>query len=897
MSDRIRNLVRMASSYLAGLSAGEVTPSSIRDVLVQLSELPIFRALEAQELEMAARTLEEQFSVTMTEGVGLDDRSHTPWVAARRVDVEWFYWNRYRDHLADAGWPREVLSVMDRDTDEVLDLLQDPESEGPWDRRGMVIGHVQSGKTANYLGLIAKAADAGYRVIVVVAGIHENLRSQTQSRIDHGFLGWDTGQGLQRRGMVRVGVGKLDGRRTPASFTTSRRDFHRGTADQVNIPLANMLEPAVFVVKKHPSTLDNLINWLEAQEVRDSPLLVIDDEADNASINIKYQKDQISRINDQIRKLLTLFPRSGFIGYTATPFANIFIDPDSEDEMRQSDLFPRHFIYALDRPSNYFGANEVFSPMSDVDEGDGGPHVRFIKDNEDTLPIVHRKELNPDQLPPSMRRALATFIVASAIRNLRGDFRAHRSMLINVSVYTDVQTRVALRVREMLQEFRNALRVHGGRGATDARASPVVRELYSAWNDEYRSAAEWDSVFPHLLEAVGPMNVIEINSRSPDRLQYSAHPDGASVIAVGGYSLSRGMTLEGLIVSYFLRNSRMYDTLMQMARWFGYRSRYEDLCRIWMPRMAAEWYAHIAESIEELTADIREMRARGATPLDFGLRVRSHPDALMATSRVKRGAGTEVVFTLDLARKFIETSHLPADNGVLGRNLDAARTLLQEIAVDHNRPQRAERWPRPDAGYLLRGVHCEQILRFLRHFTSHTHSDLISGEPLVEYIEARADLELREWDVLLPSVSQGSDEAQDLGGFPIRRQVRTVPKEERAPGVLKLSSRYRVAGRGAEKAGVDPGAAEEVEAAFRSKHPEATFPDWIYRPVRERPLLILHLIKVEGAPLELDPVGVVAWSISFPTTQLPGQPVTYVVTPTWLREQGRLEMGDEFTDD
>ena len=163
-----------------------------------------------------------------------------------------------------------------------------------------------------------------------------------------------------------VGVGRFDHTRRPVTFTNTIRDFNKATATGVGIPLQNLTEPAVFVIKKNSSTLKNLLEWLREHSARgggesiDEPMLLIDDEADNASINIRHGAGEVSRINGQIRDLLRMFDRSCYVGYTATPFANIFIDPDTDDQMRGEDLFPRSFIVSLDPPSNYFGATTVF---------------------------------------------------------------------------------------------------------------------------------------------------------------------------------------------------------------------------------------------------------------------------------------------------------------------------------------------------------------------------------------------------------------------------------------------------------------------------------------------------------------------------------------------------------
>jgi hypothetical protein len=227
---------------------------------------------------------------------------------------------------------------------------------GEWRRRGLVVGHVQSGKTANYIGLINKAADAGYKLIILIAGIHSNLRSQTQERIDEGFVGRDSDQILGGRANANVlGVGNINRTFKPVSYTSRAHDFGKARADGLGISINNLSDPAIFVIKKNRSLLTNLIEWLHGTSATGDrltmPMLVIDDEADNASINTAADPDKPNTINRLIRELLKTSTRNTYIGYTATPFANIFIDPETEDELRGKDLFPRDFIVGLDAPS------------------------------------------------------------------------------------------------------------------------------------------------------------------------------------------------------------------------------------------------------------------------------------------------------------------------------------------------------------------------------------------------------------------------------------------------------------------------------------------------------------------------------------------------------------------
>ena len=358
--DRLRAMVQ-------SLLAREFpTQERIREVIAEVR--PACPGVTDAEAQALVIEFEEMHGVRMADGATLQGRGFEPWLDAARSGIEFYYWDRYRLLMAEKGLSGQVLGGLGNVTDRVLGLLENPNKSGKWDRRGMVMGHVQSGKTANYIGVVSKAADAGYRVIIIIAGLQNKLRNQTQGRVDEGFIGFSS-MSARRKNLPRrnvTGVGRHDFRRQPVAFTTSYKDFHKGIAQSLNLRLQNLQEPAVFVIKKNTSTLRNLIEWLRTHnaalgtETIGDPMLLIDDEADNASINIQHRADRVSRINGQIRELLKLFDRSCYVGYTATPFANIFIDPDTDDQMWGHDLFPQDFIVSLDAPTNYFGPARVF---------------------------------------------------------------------------------------------------------------------------------------------------------------------------------------------------------------------------------------------------------------------------------------------------------------------------------------------------------------------------------------------------------------------------------------------------------------------------------------------------------------------------------------------------------
>ena len=701
-------------------------------------------------------------------------------------------------------------------------------------------------------------------------------------------------------------MGKFDRSRRPNAFTNTIRDFSKSTATSIGIPLENLKQPAVFIVKKNTHTLNNLLEWLQEHNAKrgtstiTAPMLLIDDEADNASINIKKGKNEVSRINGQVRQLLKVFERSCYVGYTATPFANILIDPEDERDETGKDLFPRDFIVSLDPPDNYFGASQVF-PGNINDDENGSSVVRHIMDNEDLLPLKHPIDYDVVALPSSLEDAVRAFVLARAIRLIRDQSGQHNSMLVNVSRFTNVQKKIRNQIHILLTErLKTSIRVNGLLPESDALHDPEISELKRVFDAEFRNSCgfAWDRIQKQLWDAISPINVIEVNSTSSDTLNYlEQERSGLNVIAVGGFSLSRGLTLEGLIVSYFLRNSMMYDTLMQMGRWFGYRPGYKDLCRIWMLEEAEGWYSHITESIEELREEFRQMEVAGATPSDFGLKVRSHPDNLIVTARNKMGSGEELRISIGLANRFVETTSIPRSQK---ENREAAKSFAKALERVGKPIRKGENL---NNGYLLRGVDAELVLSFLRSYRNASGSPITQIDPLAHYISRRTDGELAMWNLYVPGTSNVDDTAlrTDLLGVELTCQRRKKGKE-RNPSEIRITNNQRVATRGAEKIDLTPAQREAAEAAFRNElsienkrdPKQINYPDRKYREQRTEPLLILHLLAIGEKNQDLSAEEpVIAWSISFPKSDLGEETVEYVVNTTWVRERYEDEGDDD----
>lgn len=761
--------------------------------------------LSANDLTVVIGELEKSFNVWSGRAGALlgEDPGYLAWLPGRRDEVKWRFWNRYRLFVA-GKFPPRVLEEMDSVTDEVLGYLENPERTGAWRRHGLVVGHVQSGKTANYTGLICKAADAGYKVIVVLAGIHNSLRSQTQIRLDEGFLGYARPFDGSKGYGTPVGVGLLDPSVIADTVTTrdERGDFNATKAKGFQIHAGgNVL---LFVVKKNAAVLKNLLRWAELNAkttttsgktlVSGVPLLVIDDEADQASIDTNYQVfDEHGRpdpnhdpkpINKLIRSVLQRFEKAAYIGYTATPFANVFIHHRGETEDLGPDLFPKHFIVSLAASTDYFGPAKVFGFAESTlpIHGNIPSRLRFITDAAEWSPPSHKSTLVPrfegrDCLPPSLQEAISAFILSSAARRARGQEAAHKSMLIHVTRFTDVQNIVHRQVHKFVEELRNRWR-----GRSTTAGERVLHDFQDTWQRDFVATSQshgedvpnWKQIETHIWPILEAVKVNLINAKASDALIYQEHSkNGLHVIAIGGDKLSRGLTLEGLSVSYFLRASRMYDTLMQMGRWFGYRPGYEDLCRLYLSEELSNWYTHIVEASEELRAEFDRMVLENGTPEDYGFRVRTHP-VLAITGKLRPGLRE---ITTSLSATPFEPTVLREDQ--VSANWESTMAFLDSIktvpttgfkAADSEVKERRGSWP---GSVLWRDVRGVQVLEFLRRY-SFADQDLTRTPSTVvrDYITQRLDEgELTTWTVVLlgkldseegiPSVPYGTNALPD----------------------------------------------------------------------------------------------------------------------------------------
>lgn len=872
------------SSLISGLSNRTELPtrSDVEATAGKLAELFGYAGDLTNIIEEALIAVDTR----MGAGVSLvdDEAAHDEeWVFNR--EISWTYSEAYEDYLKKEKWhPGMVRSLSDVGT-KILGHIQDPTSEGAWNRRGLVIGHVQSGKTANYIGVIAKAADAGYKFIIVSAGIHSNLRRQTQERIDEAFIG----RSSDPENRVAIGVGLNPGYPHPATLTNVHDDFNTTTAGKSGWQINDFSKPIILVIKKNVRTLESLHKWLKQLNARgdgrigDVPMLFIDDEADNASINTNKPDLDPTRTNAMIRRVLGLFTKSCYVGYTATPFANIFINPDAYDDDVREELFPRNFIYSLDPPTSYFGPRKVF-----IDETTRDRIVEPITDCEDYLPSSHKNGDLVPELPPSLYAALDEFIVARTIRNLRGQAGKHCSMLINVSRFVSTQQMVRAFISERQKQVLNAVKANYMKPVPANEPDQHMQALKTAFETRYADCGfDWPTVRQALLGAFEHMRTFVVNSKSDEQLDYRRYEKdgiGLTAIAIGGLSLSRGLTIEGLTVSYMYRNTRMYDTLLQMGRWFGFRPNFEDLCRVHLSPDSISWYRHISEATEELRAQITRMRRAGMTPEQFGLYIESHPDTLLVTAANKMRTGQRVTVSQNFTGLLRETTKVPTAPAINGEN----EALISEYWAK-GFGQTVEKTAK---GWGVRDVDMDVALDFIGRFGVHRDFAPLKNT-IMAYLE-----QIQEQhpvvDVLLISGDKGgeSESAHSLGA-----QERSASAETVSDGGWRLNG-YRVASRGDERLMLRD---EQVAAAIsraaleQAGKPDKGLSDYHYRIERNKPLLMIHVLRPTGYA-ELSG-RIPAFGVSFPGG-LYGAKVEIVANMVWMeRMYGSVDDNPDEGDD
>lgn len=652
------------------------------------------------------------------------------------------HWPALRGFLENAkNWDHESIESINESSSEIVSLLANPAGD-QFRYRGLVVGYVQSGKTANMTAVIAKAVDAGYNLIVLLGGTTNKLRAQTQRRLLTDIV-------ERHRHLWQL-------------YTTAEDsgDFSEPANRQFTMPVQGRAQ--LVVMKKETTRLKSFFRTVERTPttiLRSLKTLMIDDECDQASVNAATNESDMTRINESIRKIIRALPAVSYVGYTATPFANVFINPFPHNREELDDLYPEDFITALPRPKDYFGAREVFGfdPDDATDEGgDAAGHDMIRVIPQDQVALIRASGARGHatfvpQITAELERALLWFLITCALRRRRGQGSSHMTMLIHTSPNISQHTRMAKAINTWKVE--NAPDLCGGSG-------DAWQRLVNVWDTEAtrvplegsgESSLAPQDILPWLREAIDVLEIAVENGESVERLNFTE--EAKTYIVVGGSVLARGLTLEGLTVSFFLRTSRQYDTLLQMGRWFGFRHGYTDLPRLWATKDLISNFRALARIEEEIREDIALYHSRSATPLDFAVKVREIPGlAITSAAKMRSAYRTSISFE----GKHVQTIRFDhRQEGTVSKNWSAASQLADD----------AKSGGQYDAAHqLFRDVPLTTIRRFLLEFSiCDRHLDL-KRDMLLDYLD-KAAAGLGKWDVAVVSPAAGTPSARTLGSL------------------------------------------------------------------------------------------------------------------------------------
>ncbi|NUV70164.1 Z1 domain-containing protein [Streptomyces sp. CAI-121] len=763
------------------------------------------------------KVLDHAVPVFKEPGPTIISTTPTWWYSRDTAAVRSFYWSAYEQLLRRKGWSDAAVAGLDEASHAVVERLADPTRPDAYGARGLVVGYVQSGKTANFTGVTAKAIDAGYRLVIVLGGTLNLLRGQTQRRLDMELIGQEN----ILRGAdpadpeALIGVDYQDDEDWPEKFVshqgrpsvlgafdierlTTRDDDYKSLATGIRAlefdkqirtqPLYapdNLHRAAarVMVVKKNKSVLSKLIKDLKkigGPLLSEIPTLIIDDESDQASVNTtdpkKWEEGKVTRtaINGQISQLLGLLPRAQYVGYTATPFANVFVDPGDGD-----DIFPRDFLISLPRPTGYMGVQD-FHDLDRTDESAAGSAER-----------AHVRGIYDDAHGDRLAEALDAFILTGALKlyrashdpSLESHFR-HHTMLVHESVRMAEHADLALRISSMWHQA----------GYTSQEGHSRLEALFTSdflpfADAGLRTPASYEELRPHVARARQLINsggtpVLVVNGDTerdydqPD-LDFDRTPNVWKIL-VGGTKLSRGFTVEGLTVTYYRRRTQQADTLMQMGRWFGFRPGYRDLVRLYIGRAEPAGKTRtvdLYEAFEAICRDEETFRAQltryatlvdgkpQVTPAQIPPLVSQHLSWLKPSARNK-------MFNAELVEirspgEWVEPTAYPTAPADLRHNAEVWRPVLDLLGADPITLRRDASAGGDSFEAQVGTLDHEELLKVLcdlrwsvpSQFSPHLESLLSTGE---------GGEGIDDWLVVLPrQTSSRRVEASVLGSAPL----------------------------------------------------------------------------------------------------------------------------------
>ena len=664
------------------------------------------------------------------------------------------YWEYYKKTMKAEHWSEERVKNITRQCTEIINYLPNPQKKSTNQdlrklcKKGLVYGNVQAGKTASMSGIISMYASAGCQLIIVLSGITNNLRWQTQTRM------------MKDLKILEEPHWHL--------LTPERDRIGKNHPYPEALLAGNAVSIGVF--KKNPFALKSLLSWLsktaDSEIWKKNQVLIIDDECDQYSPNVSFIDEddgcecKHSAINGLIVDLMHIFPRVSYVGYTATPFANILNELPGDES-----LYPEDFIYALDKNKNYYGSEKVFG-------SDDEPESEILDAVNIVEPEEYRKLKNgaEREIPKSIQKAINYFIIATACKYKRG-LKNYSTMLVHIDLRTSVHANAESLINNYIRNLKKKLRNYDTNIKADfaqiwnyeknRNPAKKIQRLFPNTNLDDYIIPDFEDLYDDILNVIDESNlqVVVDNSLRPveQRLSYDkANPH--AIIVIGGNTLARGLTLEGLLVSYFVRSSKTYDTLLQMGRWFGYRPKYEDLSRIWTTSDLLENFRFLCSVENEIREEISHY-SFDITPKDFAMRVKTHPRMRITRANAMKAAEINMV---NYAGTYTTTYNLERlDEKIIYKNINATRKFLSELSGQPEYHNNA---------WLFKNCKTQNVLEYIRLYEFSARNKSCKREPLLEYIgKAIEKGYLENWNVVVKTLQKGKEE------FELDKRIKCYP--------------------------------------------------------------------------------------------------------------------------
>ena len=737
----------------------------------------------------------------------LVDPDHEKWLEKKVPDIKWNQWNVYSNYLkTEKKFNDDSIKAIGELADKIIDRLEDPERESEIKVKGLLMGEVQSGKTGTYMSVLHKAADVGWRFIIVLSGLTDDLRFQTQQRINSDFIGYTLSSRTDRQNCGIRAVSKKYDYIGFEPLTTSHEDFAQSKLSKNIEDRKDRLY--IAVCKKNSQILKNLLKWLGADPknpetnadrreiAKKIPCLIVDDEADQASPNTKKAEQEFTAVNGAIRNLLNFFNKSAYLAVTATPYANIFINPQfdyTKEKYELPDLFPKNFIFVKNTPVGYTGVHQLFG-ADEFDEETEADNFKNKLEEKVVITIDHtdeeifRKPLKKDdiieKLPPSLVTSLRYYFCCCVFKEITID--SHVSMLAHIDYRKEHHKTISGLITEFYENEFNAIKLECGLSEFELENNARFRAYKEIWEKscfsksaslktdtfESLSSKTFKEVWKnHLIKAIEKIRIETINSDyKGEKLAdiYDKYKN-SKLILVGGYALSRGITIEGLCVTYLARKSATIDTLLQMGRFFGFRGYDIKIMKIWLSQNIKEMFEEADLAQQEFIQQVRIMNDHDQTPSSFGFKIHQSPAylKLRIAARNKMYHSKDLVLDANIAGYPLQSAKLPFETDLLEKNRRVVCAFIDDL---NNNFSVTNIKNEIYSDFVWRNVDSQRISKLISDFTAYGYGD-INSATIADHILEK--LKNEKWVVTVISNKNESHDKMDL--FNLGQKVVSIP--------------------------------------------------------------------------------------------------------------------------